>query len=604
MTEQRLSPEAMAYAIKNAPELDETEPPGPDEPELASGELWPGSPVRALGVDDGTCYFIDGHGQTRRISRFQRHEILALFHADETLLKERYPKKKQDESTGEWKVIGWDSAKAMTEMMQVCHRLGIWSADNRVRGPGMWRDEDDKLVVHCGDKMLIDNAWTKPGIHQSKVYAATAPTPRPADRRSRTKNGAGDRLIGFFSNWYWKRPDIDPQLMLGAVCSQMLGAAMPKRPVCWMTGGASTGKSSFQDVLLQIHGGDTGLLKSADATKSGVASLLKNSCLPVALDEAEPDEDNPKHMKDLITLARIAWSGDNILRGSADQRGHRSKAFSAFLFSSIYVPPMPVQDLQRLVLFELERLPPSASRLDVDNRKLRAWGAALRRRLIDCWDRVAKTCEAFETALLEAGHKARAANNYGTLLGLSHVMIADELPTNEELDNWVEKILIEGGDMVNHFDDAAACISHLLTSFYDPFRRGEQHTIAEWIMVAAKLPQRPMELEDYVGNRASKLLSKAGLKVSGQGDEAVLHISTYPFQGLKGLYMGSIWANGVWTQALARTEGVRHERRVLSFAGNRQRALDIPLAAISQHLSFEKDSADGVSSLGFSAQDF
>jgi hypothetical protein len=58
--------------------------------------------------------------------------------------------------------------------------------------------------------------------------------------------------------------------------------------------------------------------------------------LPVAIDEAEPDadKDNKRRLAELIKLARMAYSGGKMPRGSSDGESKEYALRSAMLFSS------------------------------------------------------------------------------------------------------------------------------------------------------------------------------------------------------------------------------------------------------------------------------
>ena len=172
---------------------------------------------------------------------------------------------------------------------------------------------------------------------------STRPDPVPQPARRGTTEAAAE-ILETLETWNWSRPDIDPMVTLGVICAQQIGGALDWRPVTWVTGDQATGKSTLQRLLRYLHGGSSGLLQASDATEAGIRSVIGYSSMPVALDELEPDDD-PKKGKAaaIIRLARIAASGDQILRGSTDQKGYQGNAYSCFLFSSILVPPLPLR---------------------------------------------------------------------------------------------------------------------------------------------------------------------------------------------------------------------------------------------------------------------
>jgi len=100
------------------------------------------------------------------------------------------------------------------------------------------------------------------------------------------------------------------------------------------------------------------------------------------------------------------------------------------------MPPLEPQDLSRSAVCEL--LPLSGTTAPpVPPEKMRALGASLRRRLIDHWPRLAGTLETFRAALIEAGHRNRGADQYGTLLACAELVLHDRAHVPAaELTKW------------------------------------------------------------------------------------------------------------------------------------------------------------------------
>ena len=228
----------------------------------------------------------------------------------------------------------------------------MWSSHERVRGRGAWCDEGGGLVLHCGNQVLINGVWQKPGRFEELVYptapAIPRPSPEPVDPSLPTD------LLSMFKGWNWIRPEIDPVLALGWVVAGMHGGALEHRPVIWVTGDKATGKTSLQRLIIGVM--DGGLLQSSNATEAAVRQLLGQQSLPVSIDEAEADEDNRK-MLQLVGLARVAATGGRIHRGGQDHHGVEFTAKSAFMFSSIMIPPLLAPIAAGLPVLELGKLP-------------------------------------------------------------------------------------------------------------------------------------------------------------------------------------------------------------------------------------------------------
>lgn len=539
------------------------------------GEIFDNSPVTPLGIHGDISFYLDTKGQLRSVDNHTLQKMLHVFGGQTGLLAKHFPVLDKE---GDPRPNRFDQMKLSTAMIAATTERGVWSPTGRVRGAGAWTDDDGQLIFHAGDKLLIDGNWLNPGVFDSKVYPASDPIPRPS--RTPSIATSAEQIMSLAETWNWRRPDVDPMLVLGAICAQMIGGALDWRPVTWLTGDQATGKSTFQKMLRYVHGGSSGLLQASDATEAGIRSIIGYSSMPVALDELEPDDD-PKKGKSaaIIRLARIAASGDQILRGSTDQKGYQGNAYSCFLFSSILIPPLPPQDRSRLIMLDLDQLPADAPKVALDPRRLKKVGAALRRRLIDGWVNWPERLELWRAALARHGHGGRHADNYGTVLGLADMALRDELPSKAELDSWCKKLDVHlREETVDVGSNAEDMMVHLLSQPLDVWRRGQRVNVATWLAMAAKLDgaRDAIESADHVS--ANSFLAQYGLRVKGRGLDAQLAIANKPISGLASLFDGTPWASGVWSQAARRVKGAKSINT--TFARVPSRAYYIPFTSI------------------------
>lgn len=568
------------------------------------GEIFDGCPVKPLGVHLDESFYLDRLGQLRSIDNHSLDKIRHVFSGDVRLLSQHFP---QFDKDGDIRPGKFDQAQAAAAMTAATAECGVWKPTGRVRGAGCWTNDHGDLIIHAGDVVWIDGAWQPPGVYGGKVYAAADPVPRPAKLDSRGPEAARE-LLDMICTWSWRRPDIDPQLALGLIMAQILGGALEWRPVGWLTGDAATGKSTFQGLLLHVHGGEAGLLQAADATEAGIRSVVGFSSLPVAIDELEPDVDRPQKVKAVVELARRAASGAQIFRGSTDQKGYQSNAYSCFLFSSILVPPMPAQDRSRMIILDLNRLPPGAPKRKNDARKLKALGQALRRRLLDGWETWPERLELWRAALALHGQTGRGADNYGTVLALADMALHPDLPTAETMENWAVKLgrtITE--DSMEIGSNAEDMIMTLMGKYYDAYRRGEQYTVAQWVMAAAQMAGAPRALFDPghtagdkadAAAKANEMLAKIGLRVKGQGNNAALFLPNKPIPALCELFEGTPWAGGVWSQAARRLPGAENPPSPLKLAGIQSRGFYVPFTSIAGLSDFQTDAPVAVAPSG------
>ncbi|PZQ99920.1 MAG: hypothetical protein DI533_04625 [Cereibacter sphaeroides] len=580
------------------PEEKPKAPPSGGKPGRPQGEIFDGCPVRPLGVNGGASYYLDVHGQMRAVTKHDAQSIMQLFGSQIPKLCYHFAQWTKDPHTEEMKrkPHRFDQTTAAMDMIAACSEKGLFDPDGAVRGVGAWSDDDGQLIYHTGDKLLRGDHAEVLGTHQGRIYPAYPPIPHPAPSEKLTD--PVPKLLETLNTWKWQRPEIDAMIALGMIGVQMLGGALDWRPVFWLTGGKAAGKSQFQTLIKHLHG-EKGLIQSNDATKSGLTSRIGHSSLPVALDELEPGDEGSSKEKDIITLARVAASGGQWYRGSSDQKGAGGNVYSSFLFSSILIPgSMKSQDLSRLIVLSLNAIPDGTPPLVLRADDWRKRGAALKRLLVDRWPSWAARLDLWRTAFAEEGLSGRNGDNWATTLAMADMARQEALPQPEELQSWAKRVAsLVRADTEEIGSDADSMLLHLLSQSFDIYRRGEQHTVAQWLMVAAQLPGAPPALmgsdtPDHPEDRAKMAnakLAKAGLRVTGVREEAELFIANAPIQGLKDLFRTSEWANGVWKQSAVRVAKARCSTSSRTLAGITTRGTEIPFASIPGLAFFPQD---------------
>lgn len=588
--------------------LPPAEPGGPGSRDRPHGEIWDGCPVRVLGVHGGTSYLLDVAGQLRAVAKLDRMTIMHLFGNRYTALCHHFPRWGQKDGEAYRRPGEFNGDAAASTITQAVFERGVFDPDGAVRGVGAWLDEDGGLVLHLGNRLLIGAEDRAPGDHQGRIYPAAPPIPHPAAAEDRT-DPAPDVLAALHS-WQWSRPDIDPIIAFGMAGVLMFGGALDWRPAFWVTGGAGAGKSTFQKLILHLMGGEKGLVQSTDATARGIASLLGQSTLPVALDELEPGDQGRE--KAVVELARVASSGGRWLRGSSDQKGSSGQLRSAFLFSSILIPgSLKSQDLQRLIVLTLNPLPIGAAAPALRADVWRKRGARLRRAIIDRWPTWAARLDLWRAALERHGITGRNFDNWGTVLAMAQMMRAEALPSAEEMDGWCAKVARHiRADLDELGTDADEVLVHLLSQRFDPFRRGTTWTVAQWLQVAGQQAGAEAALRDSLAStggaesyihdedqakreRAAKVannhLAGIGLRVIVEDGQARLFVAKTPVQGLRDLFRDSQWQGGAWHQSLMRVKGAQASRTSRKLAGIESRGAEIPFASMPGLAAFPAD---------------
>lgn len=549
---------------KPAPKVGNDRRPMSDEPELPM--LKPGCPVEPLGVNGQTFYYLDEMRQLVALDP-QKHgktHIIALFGRKGKMVHEFWPRLSDKTGLdGKPIVTGWKPEIAAEELMGACAMCGIFEPQGRVRGTGAHRDDDGELVLHCGDEIFVTgvhSGYVKPGKIGRYVYPAGAQRPRPDPVHQDT--AAGEIVLQKLHAWNWQRPLIDPMLLLGQIGCSMIGGALDWRPQAWITGGSATGKSTLQKLLRALH--DTACLTTGNATEASIRQLLKQQTLPVFFDELEAAEDNRK-AQGVIELARVASSGDQVLRGGQNHEGAEFTVRSCFLFSSILLPPMLQQDRNRLAILELDPIEEGTPAPTIDLAELRDLGRKIRRRLVDQWHRLDEMVERYKTALGAKGHGGRSGDQFGTLLAVADLMLYDA--ADEELIlEWADKLRADTlAEKVTELPDEQAVINHLASSFVHQRGGDEPEPLSRHIMKALLDDQdsRARERIENIGlkiveavwsvdpdTNEPKVGTRAPRPVTDRNELYVAIANNHV--GLARLFAETAWRQGTWAQSFGR----------------------------------------------------
>jgi len=593
------------------------EPPPPDDEGggddggyvAYDGHLPADCPVIALGMMGDVYWYLDALGQLRSLKAkdHSRLNVQALFGEDAreylrrhwASLKEVLVRTATGSKETKWIITGWKPELVAEALMAQAARRGVWSPQERVRGPGAWKGPDGGLILHLGDVLLcVDKDGQRreiaPGLVDGYVYPSGRKGLRPAEKQQPGgADGPAAQLKKLYQRWALERGETDAHLMLGLSVAAMIGGALDRRPVHWTTGGYGTGKSTLQDAQRWLHG-PGGALQTADATAAGVRQTVRYSSFPVWLDEAEAREDNRK-LAALLELARSAHTGAMAVRGGQDHENATFNLYSVIGFSSILMPPMKPQDLSRMLIFRLGPLSKDGKAPAITEAKMAELGARLLRRVIDQWHLFPAAVEAYRDAMARGGHSARGQDVFGTVLACAHIAMHDDVPSVEgDIEPWAERLPASGIAEAQPDADEQSCLTHLMTCVVECPNDRKRLTVAEWVRMAAAETTDSMTHgeKDDVGARAAKaeaVLGSVGMRVQSQYLVKYLAVANQS-TGLNRLMQGTHWhsaadTTGVWVQTLRRLAGAvtpeagrDGKPKKIRIGGYPSRALLVPLS--------------------------
>lgn len=566
--------------------------PGSDNNGVAAGEwdrgqtgLPPDCPVIPLGVDNHTYYFLDTLGQMRALEfgQFGQKAVGSLFMGRPNYLYWAWPRKDKDGA-----VVSWRQEKATEDLMGACARKGPWNAVERARGRGAWKLDDGALAFHSGTRLFIRGRRDNLGELEGNVYMTRPPILTPYPVNMEAGRGPAMKLLALLKSWCWVRPDIDALLLLGWIAASLIGGALPWRPVVYMTGDKACGKSTLQRVIKSLLG--NALIQSSDTTAAGIYQLLKSDALPVAVDELEGKADT-RRAKAILELARIAASGDLMLRGGDSHQGTQFNARSCFIFSSINTPPLEPQDLSRMALLRLRRLPKGTVPPDIQEKEMHQLGRQILRRMVDGWDSFPATWRRYREMLSAAGHDSRGQDTFGTLLACADILIGADAEAlgvpmaggddPEHSAHWQKAFAAEQmGELEDAEENWRLCLNAILSTQVDGWRHGTHLTVGS-------------VLEDYRSrdgevtyDKARKMLEQVGLGLQrpGEGEQEGSVFVPNQHPGLFNLLRETKWRGepgaGVWSGALRQAPQDSYRECQGRVTGVKGRGTAFPLSVV------------------------
>lgn len=252
--------DAMARLSRSEP----LDPPSDQERDGMAPGGWPGYPVSKLppncpviplGKDGDRTYFVDTLGQLRTVdvNKWGKKILLDLFADQPNYLQWAWPR------WGKTGINGLEVDDACMSLIKAAAMRGLFNPVDRVRGRGAWRRaETGELLWHSGEAIwrISKNKLeaSRPGEVDGVFYPRRPPILEPWRESVPTDDSPAHDLLKAFRCWRWERPTLDPVLLLGWICSALIGGALPWRPTCFITGDYGQGKSTLHALVKDVLG--------------------------------------------------------------------------------------------------------------------------------------------------------------------------------------------------------------------------------------------------------------------------------------------------------------------------------------------------------------
>lgn len=389
------------------------------------------SMFRCLGYNQDVHYYLPNGTKQLKALKSESHTSGALISlAPIWYWRSLYPSEKG----------GADWQAAASDLLRLSESKKVFNAD-MCRGRGAWIDEN-RIVVHLGDRLLVDNQQTEITDHKSNwIYEAGAPIKDNLDNPLNLDQAY--KVLELVNGFHWKIPATALLAAGSAVLGPVCGA-LNWRPHIYITGGAGTGKTTFLIKFLRPLTGPFKLFAFGDSSAVGITQSLKSDSLYVMVDESEAENQaDLAKFQSLIKLARISSSETEakLYKGQTSHKAIQFEPRSMFCFSSIGVNIDKAADTRRIAICELTE-PKMTKDLAITHfaalSKMLSdtftpeYCASLRARTIKLLPIILKNCELFRIVVREILGDQPKGDQYGTLLAGAYSLQSDTEATYEQ----------------------------------------------------------------------------------------------------------------------------------------------------------------------------
>jgi hypothetical protein len=347
----------------------------------------------------------------------------------------------------EGNIIGINTGAVLDFLIEGSYRVGHYPGDRAIHKVGAW-DDDGRLVMHLGDRMLVGDElvpiWRFKSRDLYRIDSAIK-----FELLDPLSIEESDSIFATIKSLRWS-DNIDPWLFAGWIVLAPFSGAFYWRPHIWIIGPTAIGKTTLlQRIMLSLSGGaitEDGLaiFSNGSSTEAGIRQLLERETRPIILDEAEADSGAAKdeaRLRAILGMLRAASSQSSgvLAKGSPGQKAILTEVGSMGALYSISGIDKALADKTRISTPEL-RMPTKDSdgnpviTRDDEKRVLAAdWkvlepkldevtletGWRLIRRTAYNWSVIKGNIKAFTSALRPV-IGGRFADQVGTLLAGAH----------------------------------------------------------------------------------------------------------------------------------------------------------------------------------------
>jgi len=455
---------------------------------------------------------------------------------------------------------------AFDEMATIATSRKVFAEEDRIRGCGVWNDAG-RVVLHCGDKLLVDGVLTEPRNLASRyVYSAAKQLIKPHSKPLSKAESHELRKICTMLNW--ENP-LSGLLLAGWLVAAPLGDALPWRPHIWITGPAGAGKSTVLNQIIRQILGEFSLNLDGGSSEPSIRALLGHDARPIVYDEAEGKTGKFSLMDGVLGLSKVCSSGGTVTK--AGQKNFIGR--SAFCFSAINPPIKDYASETRISLMTLKKnTSPNSSEqfkaimAEITKTITPEYGRRLLSRSVKLMPVMLKNIKTFRDAACDIIKDARAADQISPMLAGLYLLGNDGEISESEARKWISEKDWTEHTAISEAPDHERLLHHISTSIVTvkTAAGNRDHTIGTLIAAA-------VNKNDEIGPEAAKVALR-NYSILARTDGVFIGNKN---QNLEKVLRGTDWEIN-WNKTLVRTPGSKNISNQYFGSGDTQRCIKIP----------------------------
>jgi putative DNA primase/helicase len=363
--------------------------------------------------------------------------------------------------------IDWDAAQDF--LISACMDKGFFDPFS-IRGRGAWLD-DGRIVVHSGDKLIVDGVPMP--IHKLKskfVYEAALPLDIATANPLKAREAAALLDALKFCNWSRNANGV---LLAGWCVIAPVCGALKWRPHIWLTGAADSGKTwIYREIVAPILGAPALRVQSA-TTAAGLRALLNTDGRPVVFEEAEQtSQTSAARIAEVMELIRASSADDSgaIAKGSVTGAPRQYVMRACFAMASINVPITEPSDARRFTILSAasvrnqERRSAHFKELQAKVLKVttKEFRERLQARTLAMLPTILANLETFKAVTSAVLGRTAYGDQLAPMLAGAYALEYDGLVTLEAAKAYVESLDWSEEKALDTTRDEMACLNHLL----------------------------------------------------------------------------------------------------------------------------------------------